>query len=302
MITVEPTGKILGARVPGVDLSQPLSDEDFRAILVALGTHGVLCFPNQTLTPRQQRDFSERLGKIQYSVSGKFNDPEVPEVGTLSNIMENGKPIGLADAGQDWHTDMSYTQTKGYANALYALKVPRRDGKVLGGTLFGNMYAAYDGLDPALKQRLQGMTATHDFNKFWDAMLAKGSARGALTDAQKALRPPATHPLFMVHPVTGRTSLYCNPGYAIRIDGMEPAESERIINLLFEHQLKPEYLWTHEWSEGDFLLWDNLCTVHNAIADYTPEEHRLMKRCQIMADKVFDPAWQQRWVAPRQAA
>ena len=297
MLTITPSGQTLGARVTGINLAEPVPDADFRTLLRALGQHGVLCFPNQNMTPPQQRDFCQRLGRIQFSLTGRFQSAEAPEVGILSNIIEDGQPIGLADAGQDWHTDMSYTQVKGFANALLALRVPRRNGRVLGGTCFGNMFAAYEGLDPALRERLRDATAVHDFNKFWDAMLAKGSGRGALTVAQKAQRPPATHPICPVHPITGRRSLYCNPGYATHIVGMDRAESDRIMAHLFEHQLKPEYLWTHEWTEGDFLLWDNLGTVHTALADYTADEHRLMKRCQIMADKVFDPSWQQTWLA-----
>jgi taurine dioxygenase len=151
-MNVIPNGQVLGAHVAGVDLAQPLDDATFRAILQALGRHGVLCFPNQAMTPTQQRDFCARLGRIQYSLTGKFQAAEAPEVGILSNIVENGQPIGIADAGQDWHTDMSYTQVKGFANALLALKVPRREGRVLGGTMFCNMFAAYDDLPAAVKE------------------------------------------------------------------------------------------------------------------------------------------------------
>jgi taurine dioxygenase len=161
---VIPSGKILGATVAGIDLGRQLEDAAFAQILQALAEHGVLCFPAQTLTSAQLRDFSARFGPIQRSVTGKLADPEVPEVGILSNIVENGQPIGLADAGQDWHTDMSYNATIGFLNVLYAVKVPVRDGRVLGATLFANMRAAYEDLEPALKERLEGMTATHDFN------------------------------------------------------------------------------------------------------------------------------------------
>jgi taurine dioxygenase len=296
MLEVVPSGQVLGARVLGIDLARPLGDAEFRAILQALGQHGVLCFPGQSLAPAQQRAFCERLGTIQFSVTGRFQDPEVPEVGILSNIVEDGKPIGLADAGQDWHTDMSYTQTKGFVNALHALKVPRREGRALGGTMFCTMFGAYDDLDDAVKRRLEGAQAVHDFNKFWDAMLAKGSARGPLTEAQKAQRPPAVHPLTPVHPIRGRRSLYCNPGYATHILGWDRAESDAMLDHLFRHQVQPRYQWTHQWAEGDFLLWDNLGTIHRALADYRADEPRLMKRCQIMADRVFDPAWQREWL------
>ncbi|WP_426959418.1 TauD/TfdA dioxygenase family protein [Muricoccus radiodurans] len=302
MLTIEPTGRILGAHVTGIDLSRPMTEEEFGAILLALGQHGVLRFPGQHIDAAALKAFSERFGPIQASVTGKFHDPEVPQVGILSNIVENGQPIGLADAGQDWHTDMSYNDTIGFVNVLYAVKVPRRDGKVLGSTVFANMHAAYDELDPALKTRLEGMTATHDFNKFWEEMRRRpGSTRPPLTPEQRAKRPPSVHPVFLTHPITGRKVLYCNPGYAIRINELDEAESDRVLETLFAHQLQPRYQYTHEWTENDLLIWDHIGTLHNAIPDYRPDEHRLMKRCQVMADWIFDPAFRQR-ALPRLAA
>ncbi len=276
---IQPTGATLGATVTGIDLTQPMRDADFATILRALGAHGVLRFPDQLLPAAALRDFSARFGGIQTSLTGKFSDPEVPEVGILSNIVENGEPIGLADAGQDWHTDMSYRDVMGFVNVLNAHKVPRRDGRVLGSTVFANMHAAYDALDPALKQRLATATATHDFNKFWDKMRERpGSTRPPLTPEQRAKRPPSVHPVFMTHPITGRKVLYCNPGYAIRINELDQAESDRVLEALFEHQLQPRFLHTHVWTEGDLLIWDNIGTLHNAMPDYGPNEHRLMKR------------------------
>ena len=289
MLTIEPTGKILGARVTGVDLSQPLSDTDFAAVFQALGREGVLCFPGQTLDAAEMRDFSKRFGSIQGSVTGKFHHPQVPEVGFLSNILENGEPIGLADAGQDWHTDMTYNATVGFTNVLYAVKVPRRNGKPLGATQFANMRAAYEDLDADMKRRLEGLTATHDFNKFWEAMRTRpGSIRPALTEEQKRKRPPSVHPVVLEHPITGAKVLYCNPGYAIRINELPEAESDRLLEVLIEHQLQPKYQYEHVWTEGDVLMWDHIGTLHNAIPDYTADEPRLILRCQVMADKVFD--------------
>src|SRR4030095_1860876 len=125
-------------------------------ILLALGRHGVLRFPDQRLEAAALPDFSPRFGRIPAMRSG-YHEPGIPEVGILSNVVENGRPIGLADAGQDWHTDMSYNRTIGFLNVLYAVKVPRRHGKVLGATVFANTQAAYDNLAPELKERLQNM-------------------------------------------------------------------------------------------------------------------------------------------------
>ena len=145
-------------------------------------------------------------------------------------------------------------------------------------------------LPAELKERLRDATATHDFNKFWENMRRRpGSQRPPLSEEQRRNRPPSVHPVFLTHPITGETVLYCNPGYAIRINELDEAESDRVLALLFEHQLQPKYQYTHRWTEGDVLVWDHIGTLHNAIADYGPDEHRLMKRCQVMADRIFDP-------------
>jgi taurine dioxygenase len=226
----------------------------------------------------------------------------MPEVGILSNIIEDGTPIGITDAGQDWHTDMSYNPTIGFLNVLYAVKVPRRDGQVLGATAFVNTHAAWDDLSPELKARLRDATATHDFNKFWEKMrLRPGSYRAPMSEEQRRRRPPSVHPVSLTHPITGRTVLYCNPGYAIRINELPPEESDRVLEALFAHQLQPRYQYLHRWTEGDVLVWDHIGTLHNAIADYRPDEHRLMKRCQVMADRIFDPGFLQSALAAGRA-
>ena len=290
---IVPTGKVLGATVVGADLAKPLSNKDFGAILGALGRYSVLCVPGQTLDAASLKAFAGRFGELEINVAaGTFCDPVHPEVMTLSNIKENGKPIGLADAGQDWHTDMSYSSTIAFANVLYAIKVPRRNGKALGATEFASMHAAYDDLPADIKQRLDGKTVLHDFAKFWDKARAKpGSTRKALTEEQRRRKPPVSHPVFLTHPITGKKVLYCNPGYAMRINELPEDESDELLAFLFRHQLQPKYCYTHEWTEGDVLMWDNIGTLHQAWPDYTADEHRLIKRCQVMADRVFDPAF-----------
>ena len=278
----------LGARVEGLDLSQPLSDETLAELIQALGRHGVLKYPKQTLTAAQLKAFSERFGELEVNVANAYQEPGMPEVMILSNIVENGKPLGLADAGQDWHTDMSYSRMIAFTNVLYGVQIPHRDGKPLGNTEFCNMHAAYEGLPEMWKQRLEGMTATHDFNKFWEMMRReKGSTRPPLTEAQRAAKPPVSHPVFMVHPITGKRVLYANPGYAIRINEMSQEESDEALAFLFAHQLKAQYRYANLWEVGDVLMWDNMGTIHNAVADYLPSEPRYIKRCQVAATRFF---------------
>ena len=285
---VTPSGDILGARVQGVDLSKPLNEEDRAAIVQALGEHGVVSFPDQHIEAADLKRFSSNFGTLEINVAGNYQEPDHPEVMILSNIIEDGKPIGLADAGQDWHTDMSYSKEMAFANVLYGIKIPRRNGQPLGCTEFANMRAAYEDLPDELKEKLAGRTATHDFNKFWETMRReKGSKRPPLTPEQRAKKPPVSQPLILKHPITGEKVLYANPGYTVQIDGMEKAESDEILTFLFKHQLLEKYRYKHIWNENDVLMWDNFGTIHNAVADYTPEEHRLIKRCQVMADKVL---------------
>ena len=293
MVTIRSTGKTLGARVEGLDLSQPLSRATFGPLLTALGEYGVLCFPGQDLTPAQQRDFSARFGTLEINVAaGKFTAPGLPEVMILSNKIVDGQPVGLGDAGQGWHTDMSYSAEIAFANVLHAREVPRRDGRVLGCTEFANMHAAYADLPDDIKERIEGRMAIHDFAKFWDMMRARpGSKRGPLTEEQRAKKPPVHQPIVRVHPITGRKVLYCNPGYATYIEGLEREESDALLVFLFQHQLQDKYLYRHEWNEGDVLMWENIGTIHNAVADYGPDEPRYITRCQVMADKVLDPVF-----------
>ena len=282
------SGQTLGATIEGLDLAKPLSQEEFDTVLSALGECGVVRFPRQRLTGRQLADFSARFGKLEINVANAYQEPGIPEVMTLSNIVENGKPVGLADAGQDWHTDMSYSTMIAFANVLYGIKIPRRDGKPLGATEFSNMHAAYEGLSTDLKARLEGMTVLHDFNKFWDKMRReKGSKRPPLTEAQRKAKPPVSHPIFLTHPVTKRKVLYANPGYSMRINEMPQKESDETLEFLFEHQLKSEYRYAFHWTEGDVLMWEDIGTIHNAVADYGADEPRLIKRCQVMATMFY---------------
>src|ERR1700712_1354177 len=187
-----PSGETLGARVENIDLVQPLSDGDLRNLLRALGAHGVLCFPNQTFDTPALAAFARRFGDLEVNVANLFHEPDFPEIVILSNQTgPDGKPVGLNDAGQGWHTDMSYSKEIALANILHAQAVPMRNGKPVGETQFRNMHAAYDELPDELKHRIEGRTATHDFEKFWEVMRQRpGSRRAALSAGQKREKTP----------------------------------------------------------------------------------------------------------------
>jgi taurine dioxygenase len=287
-MNIQPSGKALGARIEGIDLNRPVADGDFKQILRALGEHGVLCFPGQQLQTPMLVAFGRMFGELEINVANQFHEPGFPEVMVLSNMTEDGKPVGLGDAGQGWHTDMSYSEDIALANVLYAIKVPTRNGQPLGDTQFRSMQLAYDDLPSDIRRRLAGRTATHDFAKFWDMMRRRpGSQRPPLTSEQRAKRPPVSQPIFRTHPITGRAVLYCNPGYTVRIDGIDEAESAELLAFLFAHQEQGKFFYAHKWAEGQVLMWDNIGTVHNAVPDYRPDEPRYMRRLQVMATKDY---------------
>src|ERR1700681_2533199 len=246
---IQPSGKALGATLDGIDLNRPVADDDFKQILRALGEHGVLCFPEQQLETPMLVRFGRMFGELEINVANQFHEPGFPEVMVLSNMTKDGKPVGLGDAGQGWHTDMSYSRDIALANVLYAIKVPMRDGRPLGDTQFRNMHLAYEALPADIKRRLAGRTATHDFAKFWDMMRSRpGSSRTPLTAEQRAKKPPVSQPIFRTHAITGRTILYCNPGYAVRIDDMPEAESAELLAFLFAHQEQEIFFHAHAWT------------------------------------------------------
>ncbi len=291
MVNVKSTGEILGATIEDLDLSKPISDQDIEIVMRALGEYGVLRFPGQQLSAQDLKSFSSRFGELEINVANAYQAPGHPEVMILSNMKEDGKPIGLQDAGQSWHTDMSYSKMIAFANVLHGIKIPRRNGVPLGSTEFCNMHAAYEDLPAELKTRLDGMTALHDFNKFWEMMRReKGSARPPLTEAQRKAKPPVSHPVFLTHPITGRKVLYANPGYTVRINELPEKESEETLEFLFAHQVQDKYRYAFRWTEGDVLMWENFGTIHNAVADYGSDEHRLILRCQVMANRFFGNA------------
>lgn len=291
MLKIEPGTATLGATVTGVDLNHPLSDADHARVVKALGQHGVLCFPRQLIEATALRAFSARFGSLQ--MISRLADAAEPEVSILSNVVENGRYIGTPDAGQDWHTDMTYNRVAGFVNVLVAKQVPMRDGRPLGATDFANTQAAYDDLPSEVKTGLATATAMHDHNQFQEHMRRKGSQRPPQTESQRRERPPVQHPVFLTHPITGRKVIYVNPGFTTRINELDEAESQQMLDFLFAHVLLPKYRYTHHWTVDDVLIWDHLGTWHCAVADYAPYEYRLMKRCQVLADKIFDPAYLQ---------
>ena len=286
-LSVRKLAEPLGAEITGVDLARPLSEATFRRIEDAFHEHCVLLFRNQRLTPEAHTGFSRRFGDLLVHVLTQFNDPEVPEILVLSNIVENGKPVGLQDGGQYWHTDLSYTAEPSRCSLLYAVEIPFENGVALGDTLFVNTCAAYEALSSDMKARLAGLKAAHSYNARYRRMQQKGGTRPELDDDQKKSVPEVVHPVVRTHPYTGQKSLYVNEGFTVGIVGMPEAESSALLTELYDHVTDPRFMYRHRWQPGDLLVWDNCSTQHNAVANYGPQHRRHMRRTTVRGSAPF---------------
>ena len=272
-----PSKDVIGAEIQGVDLSQPLTDADFNRIEAAFNNHAVLCFPQQRLIEPQMIAFARRFGDVEKIFLTHYAHPQFPEIMYVSNIKENGRDIGHADAGRVWHTDMSYTARPPRATMLYALEIPVENGTVLGDTLFSSAADAYDSLPPETQRRIVNLRAIHQ--------VAGRRARTGTGQGDQALRhqqPAVIHPVVRTHPHTGRKCLYVSKGECQGIEGMPTNEALALIDELAEHTIDPRFQHTHRWRLHDLLMWDNCSVQHLASLDYQwPQHRRLMYRITV---------------------
>jgi len=270
-LDLRPSGNEVGAEIYGFDLAQPLADTQFAEIMAAFDRHAVLAFRDQSLTPAQRVAFSRRFGTLQINPRSEFNKSGHPEIYTVSNIQKDGKPIGSADAGRYWHSDMCYVAVPSRASLLYAIEVPERDGATLGNTLFASTCASYDDLPEAIKRRCAGLRAVNSYNAMFDRKAVEFGIRPRLTETDKAKYPKdAVHPVIRTHPTTGRKCIYVCEGYTTRILDIPENESRELLDLLFAQVIKPQYIYRHSWRVGDLVMWDNCAVQHLASFDYAP--------------------------------
>lgn len=282
--TIMPSSAPLGNEIVGLDLSQELSDDTFRALERAYNEHSVLVFRNQKLSPEQQIRFSRRFGELEVHVMEQYLLPGYPEIFRVSNIVENGRRIG--GSGEFWHTDLSYVAQPSRGSLLYAVEVPFKDGRALGDTQFTSMIAAYDALPEAMKRRIEGLKAVHRFGDVY-AKVSKERGTSALTSQQKSKLPDVVHPVVHVHPFTGRKSLFVNEGFTVAIVGMSDEEGGALLRELFAHCIRPDLVYTHQWQVGDLVMWDNWATQHRGTGGYSAEQRRLMLRTTLKGSVPF---------------
>ena len=249
-----------GVEALGIDLAKPLRDEDFAEVERTFFRAQVLVFRGQSLAPSEFAAFARRFGPPEPHVIDQFHHPDDPNILILSNRVEGGKPLGLADAGSYFHTDYSYLDIPARATTLYSIEVPA----VGGNTLFANQYAAYDDLADATKRRIEPLIGIHHYGNRNDEDERSRTVASVLTDEQKAKMPLITHPLVRAHPVTGRKALYAVSGSSFGIVGMPDREARALLDELAAHATQPKYRLSLAYGIGDVVIWDNASLLHSA--------------------------------------
>jgi taurine dioxygenase len=286
-IEVRPFDTALGAEIRGVDLSRPLPTEDAKAIYAAWLKHLVLLFRRQKMTDQQLIAFSRHFGDLEFpptkllklkkGIEQKSDIP--PEINVISNVKENGKPIGQLGAGEAaWHTDSGFVEQPPKASILYGIEIPAGAGN----TSFLNMYAAYETLADDLKARIEGRRAKHD-----PSYTSVGVRRADFDEVTDVSRSPGPlHPVVRTHPETGRKALYLGRRLSSYIEGLSVAESEDLLDKIWAHTAQPRFVWEHHWQVGDVVMWDNRCAMHRREA-FDDSVRRILHRTQLKGDRPY---------------
>lgn len=281
-IEIRPLSGPLGAEVWGLDLSQEVSLEDVRRIHRAHLQHHVLIFRDQRITPAQQVSFSARFGPLQRHVLAQFALPGHPEVLVVSNIVENGRPIGLGDAGHFWHSDLSYKERPSLGSFLHAQELPSEGGD----TLFANQHLAWEELPLALKVAIAHARAEHTYTARYAELQARSPWRPNLTAAQLNEVRPVVHPVVRTHPETGRKALFVSEHFTTRIVGLPEDESSALLAELFALSTRADLQYRHVWRPHDMVFWDNRSVTHLA-AGTPPHLRRKLYRTTVEGDVPF---------------
>src|SRR5215471_7280219 len=275
VLDVVPTDAVLGAEIKGVDL-RSLDNATFEGLLAAWHRYSVVLVRGQSLNDQELIAFSRRLGDLDWAPvqeNGRRFVEGMPEIYIVANVKVNGEAIGsLGDGEAVWHTDMSYLEVPPKASMLYALEVPASGGN----TSFCTMYGVYDALPARLKERIADLKIKHDGTYNSGGYLRQGVT--ATDDPRTS--PGAVHPLVCTHPDTGRKMLYLGRRRNSYLMGLELAESEALLDELWQFVKQPEFSWEHVWRVGDLVMWDNRCTMHRR-DPFDDTSRRILHRTQI---------------------
>jgi taurine dioxygenase len=270
---VRPLSPALGAEITGVDLREKIDDALAARMQDTWYKNLVILLRDQILNEDDQVRFAEHFGPLAKVSSKKQFSKKNPAVMLISNIREDGQPIGnLPDGEMQFHTDQCHQERPAKASMLYAIEIPSKGGN----TLFANTYRAYETLADDIKHRLDGRRALNAYDYNVGTTIRKSEVPDDT--------PSQWHPAVRTHPDTGRKALYVNRLMTRQIEGLPAQESDELLSFLFDHQEQPQFVYEHVWRPGDILMWDNRCTLH-ARSDFSAAERRLMRRVTILGEK-----------------
>ena len=268
----------IGAEISGIDLSKPLTESASDAIYRLILEHQVLFFKDQQLSPFSHLAMADSLGEPGPPHPLYPHVPECPEVMVLQFDGDNPQDTNV------WHTDLTFKGNGPFASILYSREVP----PVGGDTLWASLTAAYEALPEGIKADIADLRAVNDMGDFRNDFTV-GEPDGdadSLNDGH-ALMGSAIHPLARRHPATGKLCLFCNPAFTVHIVGMSATDSARLLSYLFSHATQPEFQVRFRWDKDVVAIWDNRCTMHNALYDYAPHR-RTMHRVTVLNDRRAD--------------
>ena len=275
---ITPLSDALGAEITGIDLAAPVDDEAFGAIVHAFHAHQIVVFRDQSLTPARQIAFSRRLGDLEIHIANEYLLEGYPEILLVSNKQVDGRYVGLAQAGKDWHSDLSYLDRPSMVTLLHAIEVPDQGGD----TEWVNMYTAFETLPEDTKRRIMGLRGIHSFDRRRNPRVTMPLQNKDDPAAAYDRSPPeVSHPIVRTHPDTGRKALFVSPRFTIGIRDMEDGQAQALLDELFAHAIRPEFIYRHRWRLGDLMLWDNRCTLHLACGGIEPPGIRHMHRTTV---------------------
>jgi taurine dioxygenase len=269
-ITPEPLSPTVGAEIRGVALSEPIDAETLDELHRALLEYKVIFFREQDITPAQHVAFARRFGELE-------THPFVPQRDGYPEVMVLEKNDRVGGYENVWHSDVTWRQEPSLGSVLLARQVPALGGD----TLFCDMYAAYEGLSDKIRSSLDGLRAVHDFTRTFGRLMSAEE----LAKKQQEF-PPAEHPVVRTHPETGRMGLYVNAAFTSHIVGLDPTESDRLLDVLYRQATVPEYQCRFRWRPDSVAFWDNRAVQHYAASDYFPHP-RLMERVTILGDRPY---------------
>ena len=272
----------VGAEIIGLAISRPLCESDFARIHRAHLDHHVLVFRDQRVSPDDHVEFSRRFGELEIHVLHQFQLPRHPEILIVSNILENGQPIGLGDAGVYWHSDISYKPKPSLGSLLHAQELPAEGGD----TLFADQHLAWEALSPELQRRILPLKAEHSYLAKYEELRAKNPWRPKLSQAQIDQVAPAVHPVVRTHPETGRKALFVSEHFTTRILGVSEQRSRELLDALFDHGTRDQHVYRHQWRPHDMVFWDNRSLMHLA-AGCPDHLRRKLYRTTIEGDVPF---------------